>query len=474
MRRWRAAPRSGLRAHHRVSLPNGSEEQIARDMQSVWGLEQPPGSLYGLQIALRDNISALGALARRAAHHTEARAVLRRHPALTLDLIDVVLPFIERFNHATGDEEHVWAFLIDEIEFLPQGIQAMLLGSMRGRDPRIIQKVSIAPYTLTSTEQLNTPLGGWEGHDMQSVDLTFSEKEQGYPFSRQLVQREIEASSRLSGGGRAPNVHELLGGNGFFERPPGEDAYGPGSANAKAIEHLAAQDRSFAAWLDAHHIDPHRPGEATGIQRSQTVQKAIAIILLRNEFLHYVRGRLRGRSRKRHRVYVGEEAIFAICENNPRLLKALVGQLLALHHAGTLRAGARADVVEACCDEYHLHLRAIEVEPLTEDDLLPRRLIDTIGNAFAAGIYGDEFDPEPPLAFSITPNERARPGLIAVLNQLTHYGAIVPNGEHSFRLAHMFAPRYRLPLRKGRSRALGPILAAERHPAQLEIEEHHA
>lgn len=473
--RWRNAPKSGGRHHDRVSFDAGVEEQITRGVYSLWGLEQPAGSFLGLQLGVCDLITKLGVLANGATVSEDHKQQLRNHPALSLDLVQATLPFIERFNIAAEQEDHVWAFLIDEIEFLPQGIQARHLGYMRGRDPRIIQKVSIAPYTApTSTEHFDNPLGGWEGHDLQRVDLTFTEKEQGYSFSRELAEREIAAAHARSRK-RVPGVHALLGGYGFFGRPAGEDAYGAGSANAQAIKGLATEDASFRTWLAERGISPEHLDDVKGVRRSQTVQKAIAIILLRSEFLHEVRGELQGRSRKRHNVYVGEEAIFAICENNPRLLKALVGRLLALHFAGKLRKGTRADAIEQSCKEYHLHLRAIEVDDAVDDSLLPRRLVDVIGKAFAAGIYGDEFDPEPPLAFDVNAHEELRSGLATVLNQLTHYGAIVPVGEQSYRLAHMFAPLYRLPLRKGRSRSLASMMRPEeqqaqaQHPAQLQI-----
>lgn len=468
--RWRVEPRVSLRSHDRASIGVGLEEQIAREVHGLWCIEQPVGSFFGLQIALRDTISVLGGLARKAAHDDSRERALREHPALQLDLVDVALPFIERFNHAAAEEDHVWAFLIDEIEFLPQGIQAKLLDSMRGRDPRIIQKLSIAPYTMTPTDRLNSPLGGWEGHDFQSVDLTFGEKEQGYPFSRALVERAVAEPSEEGSACDTPEVRDLLGGVGFFERPPGEDAYGPKSANATAIAKLADEDAAFAAWLVERDIDPAHLEDVRGVRRSQTIQKAIAIILLRREFLHDVRGELRGRSRKRPLVYVGEEGIFAICENNPRLLKALVGRLLASHRAGRLRDGERAEIVEQSCIEYQLHLRTIEVERPIDEALIPRRFVDAIGHAFAAGVYGREFDPEPPLAFEVSAGDLKRLGLPLVLDQLTHYGAIVPVGENSYRLAHMFAPIYRLPLRKGRGRALTPILNPPPPSAQLELE----
>jgi energy-coupling factor transporter ATP-binding protein EcfA2 len=467
--RWRTGPREGLREHDRAVIGPGVEEQIARAVHKAWCIEEPVGSFYGLQVKLRDEITMLGVLARRATRDAASEQLLRDHPALQLDLIDAVLPFIERFNLSAGNEDHVWAFLIDEIEFLPQGIQRQLLGSMRGRDTRIIQKLSVAPYTLTATDQLNSPLGGWEGHDLQSVDLSFKEKEQGYPFSRELIKLEIAAATNSST--RGLEVRELLGGAGFFERPPGEEAYGAGSANATAIQQLAKEDGAFAGWLADRDIDPRRLEDVTGVRRSQTIQKAIAVILLRDEFLHEVRGQLKGRSRKRNLVYIGEGGILSICENNPRLLKALIGRLLACHRADSLRDGTRAEVVEQSCKEYQLHLRTIEVERAVDEALIPRRFVDAIGNAFAAGVYGEEFDPEPPLAFEVSADDRERRGLAATLNLLIHYGAIVPLGNDSYRLAYMFAPIYRLPLRKGRSRALAPILRAPQIPVQMELED---
>lgn len=484
--RQRIEPSDRERRHERAQIEASVQEGISREVYAGWGLGAPAGSFLGLQIALRDEISALGKLAKDAARRNQEVERLREHPALSLELIDVVLPFIERFNYAAGDEDHVWAFLIDEIEFLPQGIQAMLISSVRGRDPRVIQKVSIAPYTTTSTEQLNTPLGGWEGHDLQVIDLTFTEKEQGYRFSRELAQKEIGEADLNPKSRRPPEVRQLLGGSGFFERPPGVDAYLPESKNAKAIRKLASEDDSFRDWLETKHIDPKHVEDVRGKRRSETVQKAISIILLRDEYLHEVRGTLRGRSRKRNVAYIGEETIFAICENNPRLLKALLGKLLALQLAGRLREGTCAEAVQECCEEYRLHLRAIEVERSLDDALMPRRLIETIGTAFAGGVYGPKFDPEPPLSFSVGEVDRARFGMRSVLSQLIHYGAIVPEEEKdSYRLAYMFAPLYRLPLRKGRSRALSGILdpprgTAARSPratrekrasGQLEIEE---
>ncbi len=490
----RVLPSESEHPHDRVMLDDGVEEAIVSDTWKLWGLEEPVGSFTGLEFALSNLIGAIGNLARRSLRHPEAATTLAAHHALDLDVVDAAVPFIDRFNDAANQEAHTWAFLVDEIEFLPPGIHKDILRSMRGRDPRISQKVSLAPYTLV-TEELANPLGGWEGHDLRRVELTFGEKEHGYPFSRQLVQQELRLArerreERLTAGEvftpaepdteaersetTEVSADEFFGGPGFFEMPPGEAAYGKGSRNRKTIESLAKKDASFREWLRDHEIEPDALDTLDEVDRASTVRKAMPVILLRDEFLHLVRGRLQKRSRKHPRTYVGEESAYALCENNPRLLMALTYKMLTFDDQGRLTDTHRVEAVSRAASEYDLHLRAIEVPELVPPDLLPRHLVAQVGDYFRERVLGPEFDAEPPLSFEVSPKDfEAWPYLQDVLTQLAHYGAIVPINDMRFRLAHMFAPLFRLPLRKGRARALTNILGPAPVPPadQLRISE---
>lgn len=455
----RIRPAVGRVRHDRVELRSGDQAKIASDVWRSWALSEPVGSFAGLAEALGTLISEIGSLARRALRLPEAADQLWSHSALDLAVADAIVPFIDRFNRAAGQEGHVWAFLIDEIEFLPPGIDLTIMELMRGHDPRITQKVSLAPYTLTGSRLAGTPLAGWEGHDFEPVDLTFSEKEDGYGFSRELVEKEIEG---LEG---ELTVEGLLGDEpGFFEMKPGSDAYLPGSKNADAIVALADKDAAFADWLTDHKIDAKRPDSVKGDRRASTLRKAIPVILLRDEFLFSPRGRLVRRSRKAERTYVGELSAYAICENNPRRLQTLVSRL---YGARKLDDGTRAEVTGRLAHEFELHLRAIEVPETTPTALLPRQMIQAIGDHFADLIYDRQnFDPEPPLSFEV-PKAAPRDVLRRILWQLASYGAIVPieiedENKERYRLAHTFAPTYRLPLRKGRARALHSIISSDR------------
>jgi energy-coupling factor transporter ATP-binding protein EcfA2 len=464
----RVKPTEAARSHDRAVIDRATQERIVAETWKIWGLSEPVGSFAGLAEALSSMISKIGILARRAVRLDDALEELRLHPALDLELVDAVVPFIERFNGAAGEEDHVWAFLIDEIEFLPPGIHGTIIGSMRGRDSRLIRKISLAPYNRVAADLFGNPLGGWEGHDLERVNLTFPEKEDGYPFSRALIEKELEGLSLEL------TPAELLGEGGFFENDPGRDAYVPGSGNADAISSLADKDPSFSAWLESHQIDPKRPDLTSGDQRAATLRKAISIIALRDEYLHRVGDRLQARSRKAARTYVGELSTFAICENNPRLLQTFVSRLLRSGRAPT--PGERVEVIDGIAEQFSLHLRAIEVPNSAPADRLPRPLVEKIGRYLEAGVLGPVFSPEPPLSFKFVPTaDKEDAILVQVISQLVFYGAVIPyDDEVRFRLAHTFAPLFKLPLRKGRSVSLRSMLGSpdpdSPHP-QMNIEQ---
>lgn len=460
----RIEPSKSQVSHGRVEIDRAEEERIARETWVGWGLPGPVGSFRGLSEATGSLIEELGRVAKRASRLGSVEP-LREHHALDLDLVEAAIPFIERFNNAAGEPDHVWALLIDEIEFLPPGISSTIMDSMRGKDPRLIQKVSIAPYTQVA----EGPFSAWVGHDLEIVDLTFQEKEDGYKFARKLIEKEIE-SSRLK-----LTPAELLGPPGFFESKPGKVAYEPGTRNAKAIARLAREDPSFKAWLSERGINPRDLTDTRGVKRAATVRKAIAIILLRDAYLHDVSGQLQRRSRKAPQTYVGELSAYAICENNPRRLKTLAsGLLIARSQSKSKRItnGRRAEVVEKIAKQYADHLRVIEVLEPTPNPLLPAPLVKTIGAYFEARIYGEHFDPEPPLSFEASRASLKDPFLRHVLTKLIFYGAVVPIDGDRYRLAHTFAPIYKLPLRSGRPISLQSILAEDPDThAQLQISE---
>lgn len=446
--------------HDRVSISPDEQEKIVRELWRSWALKEPVGSLAGLRFALTDLIADLGRTARAALRNADGREHLAQHPALDLDVIDATISFIERFNHAAGQEDHVWTFLIDEIEFLPQGISYAILRGMRGKDPRINQKVSLAPYTIPS-RAINDALGGWEDHDLKRVVLTFPDRNDGgHPFSRELAEREL---------GDTMTPEQLLGEGSRFESAPGQDAYADGSRNLRTIESLAAKDPGFREWLSQQGLDLERLEELPPARKAATLRKAMPIIIMRDEYLGED---YRLRSRKAPRTYVGETSTYTLCENNPRQLKLLMLKLRAAAESGKLDDGVRAAEIEHRVREYERHLRALEVPRSLEEAYLPRPFVARVGHSLAAGIYGRDFDPEPTLSFTVPSDLSEESNLHQALTQLAHYGAIVPSEDNpgQFRLAHTFAPLFKLPLRKGRTRSLLPMLSGI-DPAQLHIDD---
>jgi len=457
----RIVPSKAEHPHDRVSMERDLEERIVRETWENWGLNEPVGTFTGLRFALSDLLLDLGKCSLRARREPEAVAQLKCHAALDLKPVEAMIPFIERFNHAVGQEAHVWMFLVDEIEFLPPVIRSDILGLMRAHDPRIMQKCSLAPYTSISSE--DESLGAWVGHDYQPVDLTFPDKEKGYDFNEELV-RGVLARKCID-----LTPEDLLGGRGEFESDRTE-AYAPGTTNAAHIQSLAEKDRSFREWLCEHGLDAGAPGVSSETERAATLRKAMPIIRLRDEFLRVEDGVLRRRSRKQPRTYVGALSAYAICEGNPRLLIALVERLVRLHLSKELDDAHRADSIDSAAREYERHLRALAIPASLPLGLLPRNLVDRIGKHFEEQVLAAEFDPEPALSFEVDREDLTRLGLKDVLMQLVHYGAFVPISDQRFRLAHMFAPNFHLPLRRGRPHALRSILGPSGDSRQLSID----
>jgi energy-coupling factor transporter ATP-binding protein EcfA2 len=465
------------RGHHKLpGLSREVQDRIARAVSRPWGLPGAVGSFESLRWALSEEITELGRLARRASRSPATAHDVLDHPALDIDVIDAAGLLIDRVNDIDGEDGHVWMLLIDEIEFLPSSAREFLLEAMRGRDPRIMQKVSLAPYTETERDA-DHALGGWSGHDYEHIDLTFADKESGYRFSRALFEQEL-ADRNLP-----LDVDAFLSGPGYFEQPPGSYAYVEGSRNARAIASLAAKDDAFCTWLRDHTISVERLEELTPDERAATLRKAMPVILIREEFLAAAGRR---RSRKNPTLYTGSRSIFAICENNPRLLKALAQRLIDRRDKdGKLAVGAQAETVTDACNTYFRHLRAIEIADAgLPDDYLPRALVQRIGDYFEMHVLGERFSPEPALSVTLAPGEaeELHPALEHILNALINYGALIPLGdpeEHRFGLSHMFAPRYRLPLRRGRAvsltKVLSPPLRPEPDPAskqeQLKVDD---
>lgn len=460
--------------HRPAPISPQAEQDIARSLFGHWPLDGVTSSFAAVRQQLSDNVALLGRLARRAHRRPSAIDAIQDHSAMDLDVIDAAGQFIDRFNDAMGDDDHVWMLLIDEIEFLPEAARESMIEALRGRDPRIMQKISYAPYTDVFRQEL-LELGGWAGQDFQRIDLTFPEKEGGFGFSRELMRRDMAKR----GVGIEPAA--LLGGKGFFESvdEDGQDRYSAKTRNGKAIASLSRKDPSFDAWCRQHGIDPADPALMKGTDRAKTLRKAMPVILIRDELLRAGTGGVTGRSRRSGAapLYTGEYGVFAVCENNPRLLKALTQRFIdAYVDDGELTLTEQARIIARHCEEYLLHLRAIEVgDDLLPAEYLPKALIDRVGHAFREGVLGPDFSPEPALSFiapDLGPDAPASlQALGQVIDALHNYGAIVPLGspsERRFGLSHMFAPVYQLPLRRGRPVQLLGLLPAELQTASLD------
>lgn len=457
-------------AHGRVSLSSREIEPLARDAAKLWLADGPVGSLEALRFALSDQIAALGKLARRAVRRgtNDAREALLGSKLLDLDFISAAVPFIERFNAIVGQEDGVWAFLFDELEFLPISVRSEIYRALRGSDPRLLFKVSLAPHGDEATSDIKA--GVASGHDFRLLTLTYAAKETGYGFSEALLERQM-ADRGVSG-----SAEELLG-IGGFERDAetwGEQghSYGRSSEAIAAFADLAARDRTFAEYLVHHGVDLADVDEMPSDRRAAVLRKVAPLVGIRNAVLARS-GRRRSR-KSLSEFYSGTHSLFAMVEGNPRWLKAVSSRLLAGYDGGSISRSSQARVLLEAAREYRAHLRSVEYPGSASlaGERSPLRVLEKLGRYFQGRVVGDPFDPDPPLTFVV--DQEAADDLVITVRLLVGFGAIVhvPQGPaddatgdvrgERFRLAYLFAPLYQLPLRLGRPVNLSTIIESNR------------
>jgi hypothetical protein len=217
-----------------------------------------------------------------------------------------------------------WGLCFDELEIAPLWLQHELMRSLRSFDQRFLLKLTwspILPADLLEHQERQ--------HDYSAIKMWHSHAADARPFaaqfSTQLLQHLLNSQN--------VTPREVFGASPFAQDDRDDaniQAYAPGSIEWQAMISLARKDRSFREYLQEHNIDPNNPlGHSTKIH-DEVLRKAKPVVLLRNHFLKDDDfGTLQRRSRKRPApLYYGEDSIYNMSEGNPRLLAALLNELV--------------------------------------------------------------------------------------------------------------------------------------------------
>lgn len=482
--------RSLARLH--VPLERDEISALSRSLAKEWELTLELPSLGAVQAALQGRLLKIAQIANKLA----MTGVERIDPGasetsfLFLSPLSAVSYGVEQFNAFANQPYRKWALLFDELEIAPPAIRQALLQALRSTNQNLLFKLSLSPYH-EDADLLNKAVSAMPSQDYQPIELWYARKEQGFQFSRALLEAMMEDS-----GCSDARPEDIFGTASIDMIEHSADvhasAYKPGTELQGRYARLAGRDPSFARYLAANNVDLNAMHTLPSSVRASIVRKVTSIVGTRETFRSEEQsiggGKRLGRSRKNPNVYYGVDALLAIVEGNPRWLIGLMGPLIRRYVDERRRVPReiQANAISTAAHRFRALLKTIPYVPDGPNTFRQRQvasrgllsLLDTIGERFYRHVVIDDFTPDPVLSFTVDANTSE--GLIEALGKALNAGAIIlvpDSGAEAiassirgkrFRLSYMLATSYRLPLLLGREGSLHRLLIDERNsPAPL-------
>jgi hypothetical protein len=355
-----------------------------------------------------------------------------------------------------------------------------LLKAFRSVDDKLLIKVSLSPYSI-ELEDFRASLRATPGQDYNEISLSYSYKESGYEFGRQLLESVI-AEEGFTGASL-----ESVFGESPFEVGAKADAYKVGSIQYKTFEDALRDDPNFEKYFRNRKLELQHLTEMTGAERAKNVRKLFPTLLLRQFFRtekpEGVTKRQEERSRKNPTIFGGATGLLAVSEANPRWLIGITRALLPeLRRSGQISIPAQTEEMLRAANRFRAVLKLIPMQPsaaFPNESVLG--LIDRIGAFFHESVVGP-FRPQMYGTFII--DEDTDSGVVSALGLALNAGGIVyvPKrkgagllghliGER-FRLSYLLSPFYEIPIRLGAEVSLSRILLGEpprEHPDQQKL-----
>jgi energy-coupling factor transporter ATP-binding protein EcfA2 len=458
-------------AHKRVDPVGVDEPALAARLSRVMKLAVDATSIPTLRDLLADRLLEIGSL----------RTKLRRQSVADipdwadLDCLVVADAAVDAFNQAVDEDAQKWALLFDELELAPEEVVEELLGALRGAQPRLLFKLSLAPAhaRFDVMEFDNAPV---PGQDYEHVPLTYARKLPALRFAKALVRSTFERT----GPGPAPSPERLLGAGVLDSRDDYEDAdvvisearggpYAVGSPLWRTLKALEAKDSSFREYLEKNAMDLDRLDELPPELRASRLRKIRNIVVVREFFRT---DQAKRRSRKTLHLYTGADSILSLPDGNPRMIIALVRQLFPLvddvGSAARVPRAAQSAAIEATLQRFLALLEAQQSERVDGKPVGLMMLLDHIGDSLGARLVERPFNDN--VALSLRVPQRLRLEILALFIRGINAGALVhvpprqSDGRlpanlsgHQFRLSHLLACKYGLPIH------LTPAVSLDEH-----------
>ena len=471
-------------ASTRFELPKTTEISLCVSLAKSWKLNLGVPSLDGLKVALVDELTQLG----RAESYSSFSPYM--HRLVGMNLMSVARELSENFISATGIYDARWALCFDELEIAPSSIQNDLFQYLRSTDQRFVFKLAISPSNDASGI-LNTVGAASANNDYDPIPLWFVDQKEREVFCARLW-------GKLSAGSPAEHLapHVLLQRSRFqyanVDSNHGRRRYHSEDSWKADFLELERKDPSFADYLRKNGIRSEALDATPRAKMNSVVRKIAPLAGFRNAYFADIHGDYAGHpirktlKRPPSDVFSGWEAVCTATEGNPRWFSGIASRLILRWRQSPSGKGLtreqQVQEIEISAKKFLAWINAIPVE--REGDVNSHlslyALISALAKHFEQSALGRAFSADPVLAFTVDENtpESVRRLVIAALN----IGAVVISDDEdvnftvaspvgrTFRLVHLLAPLFSLPMRKGKSRSLSSILSRQMgHLSRFEV-----
>ena len=424
----------------RVELTRDKEVTLCIALAEAWGLRLRVPSLDGLRLGLVEELVRLGM----------PHALQSLSPYMSrltnMSVLGVAREIAEHFVSVTGLYTARWALCFDELEIAPQSIQENLFQYLRSTDQRFVFKLAISPSNDASA-LLNQETMASAGNDYDAIPLWFIDQREREQFCLQLWDK-------LAAGTRASTLSpQNLLQRSRFQYPNAESTFGrrryqvesPWTRDFEYLSRIAPIVGFRCAYLT------NAKGDTTGTP---------------------VRRKLKAPPSD---IFSGWDAVCTATEGNPRWFSGIASRLILKWSQSpsgvALTREQQMRELEASAKKFLAWINAIPVDKSGGGvvQMSLHELITAMAFYFEQDVLGRVFKADPVASFTVderTPDE-IRPLIVAALNigaivivddENVNFTATSPVGR-TFRLVHLLAPYFNLPMRKGRSRNLSTILS---------------
>lgn len=464
---------------HLVALDRPAEMRFVMEVANYLEITPTIASLAGLRLSLQTRLRDLkvGADTYVSSKGT-SRAILQAKYMSTTLLDDLVF-LAAAYETYAQDAEKLWCLLFDEFEIAPPEVREVAFSALRSTDRRLLFKYSLYPYDLDYEKYIASSVSeerATQGHDFDRVALTYARKEDGYEFSRRLVQLQINDPANTKQ--RTPT--EVFGHSVFdvgrTEKNQSRQALEEANESiTDAFLSLARKDPTFARYIQRSGIEIPRIGELKGAQRAAKFRKFTPIVTFRDFFY--------GAPKRTLTIYSGATALYAICEGNPRYIKGVVSAMLEQPPLQAMEGVGRPTIIPRNIQARHLtevawrYYTVLKNRPIKVEQYGPpltslAALVDRIGTYFHRRLVAGPFESDPPLSFLVD-LDQVSDGLRDAIGRGENGGAFIEVAQTKdrraytrqgnikrYRLTYLLSPVYGLPLTFSGEISLDTILRA--------------